>query len=146
MKVLKYPIRLFLNFQHFFFDLLLYFEANLLLLQIIYMAFSRLRRHYDRAYNSSFHQNTKSIQYNATLAITGTIRGSLKEKFCQELGFESLQQRRRYRKLCCLFEIIKNRSPSYLFQLVPSSNSIYLTRHFEHNFFKNSFFPSTING
>ena len=45
---------------------------------------------YDRAYNSSFHQNIESIQYNAALAITGAIRGTSKEKIYQELGFESL--------------------------------------------------------
>ena len=48
---------------------------------------------YDRAYNSSFHQNIESIQYNAALAITGAIRGTSKEKIYQVLGFESLQQR-----------------------------------------------------
>ena len=70
---------------------------------------------YDRAYNTSFHQNIESIQYNATLASTGAIRGTSREKLYQELGFESLQQRRWYRKLYCLFKIIKNQSPSYLF-------------------------------
>ena len=35
----------------------------------------------------------ESIQYNAALAIAGDIRGSSKEKLCQELGLESLQQR-----------------------------------------------------
>ena len=74
---------------------------------------------YDRAYNTSFHQNIESIQYNAALAITGAVRGTSREKLYQELGFESLQQRRWYRKLCCLFKIINNQSPSYLFQLVP---------------------------
>ena len=106
---------------------------------------------YDRAYNTSFHQNIESIQYNAALAITGAVRGTSREKLYQELGFESLQQRRWYRKLCCLFKIIKNQSPSYLFQLVPSPNR-YFSRNSEnipqlrtkHDFFKNSFFPSTI--
>ena len=100
---------------------------------------------YDRTYNTSFHQNIKSIQYNAALAITGI-------KLYQELGFESLQQRRWYRKLCCLFKIIKNQSRNYLFQLVPSPNTRYFSRNSEnipqlrtkHDFFKNSFFPSTI--
>ena len=46
---------------------------------------------YDRAYNTSFHQNIESIQYNAALAITGAVRGTSREKFYQELGFESLQ-------------------------------------------------------
>ena len=63
---------------------------------------------YDRAYNTSFHQNIESIQYNAALAITGAVRGTSREKLYQELGFESLQKRRWYRKLCCLFKIINN--------------------------------------
>ena len=70
----------------------------------------------------------------------------------QELGFESLQQRCWYRKLCCLFKIIKNQSQNYLFQLVPSPNTRYFSRNSEnipqlrtkHDFFKNSFFPSAI--
>ena len=41
---------------------------------------------YDQHYNNSFHQKLESIQYNAALAITGTIRGSSREKLYQELG------------------------------------------------------------
>ena len=41
----------------------------------------------------------ESVQYNAALAITGTVRGTSREKLYQELGFESPQQRRWYRKL-----------------------------------------------
>ena len=51
---------------------------------------------YDRAYNTSFHQNIESIQYNAALTITGAVKGTSREKLYQELGFESLQQRRWY--------------------------------------------------
>ena len=29
---------------------------------------------YDRAYNTSFHQNLESLQYSAAIAITGAIR------------------------------------------------------------------------
>ena len=54
---------------------------------------------YDRAYNTSFHQSIKSVQYNAALAITGAVRGTSREKLYQQLCFESLQQRRWYRKL-----------------------------------------------
>ena len=49
---------------------------------------------YDQAYNLSFHQKLESIQYNASLALTGAIRGSSREKLYQELGLESLQLRR----------------------------------------------------
>ena len=31
---------------------------------------------YDQAYNDSFHQKLESIQYNATLAMTGAIRAT----------------------------------------------------------------------
>ena len=31
---------------------------------------------YDQTFNNSFHERLESIQYNAALAITGTIRGS----------------------------------------------------------------------
>ena len=37
---------------------------------------------YDQAYNLSFHQNLESIQYNTVLALTGVLRGSLREKLC----------------------------------------------------------------
>ena len=46
---------------------------------------------YDKAFNEFFHQKIEYIQYNASLAITGAIRGSSKEKIYQELGLESLQ-------------------------------------------------------
>ena len=36
---------------------------------------------YDQAYNASFHQKLDSIQYNAALAITGAIRGTLKRSY-----------------------------------------------------------------
>ena len=35
---------------------------------------------YDRAYNTSFHQNIESIQYNAALAITGAVRRTSREE------------------------------------------------------------------
>ena len=74
---------------------------------------------YDQAYNMSFHHKLESIQYNACLAITGAIRGTTKEKFYQELGLESLQLRLWYRKLGMFNNIYKNKSPQYLFELIP---------------------------
>ena len=63
---------------------------------------------YDQANNTSFLQKLESLQYNACLAIAGAIRGSSREKIYQELGFESLQQRRWYRKLCSFYKVFKN--------------------------------------
>ena len=107
---------------------------------------------YDQAHNASFHQKLESFQYNACLAITGAIRGSSRAKIYQELSFESIQQRRWYRKLCSFYKVFKNESPHYLFNIIPIRNPAYSTRNHvnislfktNHNFFKNSFFPSTI--
>ena len=71
----------------------------------------------------------RAIQYNAALAITGTVSGTTREKLYQEWGFEYLQQRRWHRKHRCLFKVINDQSQSYLFQLVTSPN----TRHFARN-------------
>ena len=40
------------------------------------------------------HESLESLQCNTSLTITGTIRGTSKEKLYQELSLEFLQQRR----------------------------------------------------
>ena len=93
-----------------------------------------------------------STRYNASLAITRAIRGTSKEKIYQELGLESLQLRCWYRKLCLFYKVFKNEHPKCLFNLIPVRSTPYATRTAgnipltmtEHNFFKNSFFPSAI--
>ena len=107
---------------------------------------------YDQTYNTSFHQRFKSLQYNAALAITDAIRGTLKEKLYNKLGLESLQNRRWYRNLSFLYKVIANQSPSYLFKMIPKKNMPRPTRGSDnisllgtkHNFFQNRYFPSSI--
>ena len=53
----------------------------------------------EKAFSESFQAKQESLQYNATLAITGAIRGSFTEKNYEELGLESLESRRWYRKM-----------------------------------------------
>ena len=75
-----------------------------------------------------------------------------KEKIYQELGLESLRDRRWCRKLCLFYKVLENENPKYLFSLIPTRHSLYSTRNIhnihlvntKHNLFKNSFFPSTI--
>ena len=101
---------------------------------------------YDQAFNNSFHKKNESLQYNAALAITGAIRGTSREKIYQELGLESLQQRRWYRKLCLVFKIYKNQCPKYLLDIIQQSSCQYRTRN-AHNIPQinvNPYFPSTI--
>ena len=107
---------------------------------------------YDQAFNMSFHQKLESIQYRACLAITGAIRGTSREKIYQELGLESLQSRRWYRKLAMFYKIYKNKSPFNLFKVILEKTSSYATKNvagiplikIKRNFFKNTFFPSGI--
>ena len=57
-----------------------------------------------------------------------------------------------YRKLHSFYKIFKNESPRYLFYVILSRNPYYITINHaniplfktDHNFFLNSFFPSTI--
>ena len=74
---------------------------------------------FDQAFNNSVRKRLESIQYNTTLAITGAIRGTSKEKLYQELGFESLQSRRWFQKLSFFYKIIKNELPPYFYHLIP---------------------------
>ena len=81
-----------------------------------------------------------------------TIRGTSSEKSYQELGLESLKSRRCFWKICHFSKVLNEQSSSYLFDLIPNLNRVRETRHSNnipaihtrHNYFKNSFFPSTI--
>ena len=107
---------------------------------------------YDKTFNNSFLAKMESIQYNACLAITGAIRGTSREKIYQELGLESLQLRRWYRKFCLFCNGFKIEHTKYLFHLISVRCTSYAARtksnipliKTKHNFFKNSFFPSDI--
>ena len=125
-------------------------------LRTIYECFIRLHLGYgDIIYdlpNLSFHQKLESIQYNAALALTGAIRGSSREKLYQELGLESLQLRRWYKKLYCFYKIYNKQASGYLTKPIPTRNEVYQIRHvanipslsFKHNFLKKTFFPLTV--
>ena len=103
---------------------------------------------YDQAFNNSFKEKLESFQYNACLALTGAIRGTSKEKIYQELGFESLRDRRWCRKLCLFYKVLENENPKFLFSLIPTRRSLYSTQNIhniplvntKHNFSKTLFF------
>ena len=93
----------------------------------------------------------ESVQYNAALAITGAIHGSSREKLYQELGFESLHDRRWCRKLCFYYKIQHNNCPLYLTELLPTiktscyslrSNRPRMFSKVRTERFKSTFFPS----
>ena len=109
---------------------------------------------YDKPNNVRFSDKIESLQYNAALAITGAIRGTSREKLYHELGLESLNSRRWFRRLSFFFKIWFNQAPEYLFHSIPLKNPYYSTRNSttvipqffcRTDVFKNSFFPSTIS-
>ena len=68
-------------------------------LLLIYESFIRPHLHYGHIVyyqlnNSSLSENIESLQYNAAVGITGAIKASSKTKLHQDLGFESLKNRR----------------------------------------------------
>ena len=83
---------------------------------------------YDKSYNDSFHAKLESYQYKAALAMTGAIKRSSTEKLHQELGIEHLRSRHRFRKLCLFYKILKNKLPPYLFNLIPRSSRMHMTK------------------
>ena len=118
-------------------------------LQTFYKCFVRTHLYhgdiiYDQAFNKSFHQKIESLQYNAALAITGAIRGTLRKKKLSRTRFG-----------VPFFKIYKNQCPKHLFDIIPQSNCQYRTRNaqnihhinMKHHFLKNSCFPSPwLNG
>lgn len=79
---------------------------------------------YNQAFNTYFHLNIESLEYNATLAIKGAIRGIMKGKKFWGVGFKPLQQRLWLKKICCFFKT-KNPSLEYLFDIILQSNCHY---------------------
>ena len=54
---------------------------------------------YDQPSNASFSYKIKPVQYNATLVITGALKGTSRVKHYHELGLEKLSSRRGMRPL-----------------------------------------------
>ena len=84
---------------------------------------------YDQPHNVSFCEKLESGQYKATLAITGAIQGTSRNKIYEELRAESLKARRWYRRLSCMFKIMKEEVTNYLINLIPKYNQTIRTRN-----------------
>ena len=104
---------------------------------------------YDKPNVGNFTSKLESVQYNAGLAITGAIRGTSKERLYQELGFEYLEKRRWYRRMCLFWKIINGFAPSYLSKFLPDKQpsrnpnrqDLFVSFSKNTNYFANSFFP-----
>ena len=90
-------------------------------------------------------------QYQAALAVSGAWKGSNRDKIYEELGWETLDNRRYLRRLIMIYKIIKKLTPEYLRDPIPSRG--------QYNFrspdllplipcrstrYRNSFYPDSI--
>ena len=72
---------------------------------------------YDKTSNKSFWEKLESVQYKIALAITGYIQGTSREKKLWSL--ESLKSRGWFKRLRCMFKLMKNQASEYLNSLIP---------------------------
>ena len=83
---------------------------------------------YYQIYNEIINSELKSIQYDATLAITGAIEGASRSKLYKELGLQCLKLRRTLKHLCAIYKIVSTCLATYFFNLIPQSTHAYQTR------------------
>ena len=64
-------------------------------------------------------EKLESVQYSSARAVTGTWRGTSREKLYAELGWESLSSRRWSRRLTVFYKVINNLTPIYMKDPIP---------------------------
>ena len=75
-------------------------------------------------------EKLESVQYSAALTVTGTWRGTSREKLYAELGWESLCFRRWSRRLTLFYMTLNNLTPLYTKEPIPTLHqSNYSLRH-----------------
>ena len=79
---------------------------------------------YDPEMQSHFTRTLEQTQYSAALAVTGAWRGTSRQRLYKELGWESLYDRRWYRRLCHFFVLKKQHSPQYLVTEIPNERQL----------------------
>ena len=112
-------------------------------------------KHFDFSQTLNYQMNTlERTQYQAALAVTGAWKGTNRNKIYEELGWESLDQRRFFRRLTQFYKIMNNLTPDYLKVLTPPLQShLYGSRssnvlrpiYCRTERYQNSFFPNSVN-
>ena len=76
----------------------------------------------------------EKTQYQAALAVSGCWKGTNTDKIYEELGWESLDQRRFFHRLVMFYKIVNNLTPEYLKQPIPPLQCRYGMRSKELNY------------
>ena len=98
-------------------------------------------------------EKVERVQYQAAVAITGVWKTSSRVKLYEELGWESLDDRRRCRRILQVHKIVNNKTPSYLKDELPRFRRALYSQTNENMIYEipcnsdrhmNSFFPDGI--
>ena len=97
-------------------------------------------------------QSLESTEYQAALAVLGAWKVSSKISVYEELGCESLSDRRWFRRLCQFYKIQNDLTPLYLKEAIPQPRTFLYAQRRENALHKipcrttrffNSFYPDT---
>ena len=92
-------------------------------------------------------------QYQAALAVSGAWKGTSRTKIYDELGWETLDQRRTFRRLTQFYKIMTGLTPEYLRLPIPSLHghlfgyrvtNVLKTIFCTTDRYQNSFFPDSV--
>ena len=98
-------------------------------------------------------EKVERIQYQSALAISGAWHGSNRAKLYEELGWETLSDRRMGRRILQIHKIVNNKTPSYLNDKLPPNCRALFSGSTRTTFrqiickstrYMNSFFPDAV--
>ena len=69
-------------------------------------------------------ESIEKVQYQAALAVTGSWQGTDRVKLYEELGWESLTDRRLSRRILQVHKIVDGKTPSYLREKLPQRRNV----------------------
>ena len=94
----------------------------------------------------------EKTQYQAALAVTGAWQGTSRVKIYEELGWESLSDRRMCKRVLQLHKIIDEKSPNYLRDKLPPNRNVVINLPYVfHDIrcrtdrYQNSFYPNAVS-
>ena len=137
----------------------LMFKLDRHTLEILYTAFIRPTLEYGDVLLSNITdmqcEKLELVQKRVGKIVSGAIRGVSRDVIYHELGWETLEERRKKHMLLLFHKIVHGKSPAYLSALLPyrvQQQSTYELRNsddfIQYNtrttLFKNSFYPSTV--
>ena len=109
---------------------------------------------FDSSLTLNYQMNAlERTQYQAALAVSGVWKGTNRDKIYEELGWETLDQRRFFRRLTQFYKIMNNLTPEYLRVPVPPLqghlfgyrfNNVIRQKYCRTVRYENTFFPDSV--